>query len=107
MPHVIYLHSSLTITRLDRRGDGLSVRQLLSATRTDVVLALILAASSTCHCWWSPPRASTVARHGHAAGRARVVTSELGAGVALLFAVALLGSGTRLDLGRQRRRARS
>ena len=27
MPHVIYLHSSLTITRLDRRGEGLTVRR--------------------------------------------------------------------------------
>jgi len=94
MPHVIYLHSSLTITRLDRRGDGLSVRELLSATRTDVVLALILAgvlnlsllvvAASSLD---GLPGTDTLE------GVHAVVTSELGAGVALLFAVALLGSG--------------
>lgn len=94
MPHVIYLHSSLTTTRLGRRGDGLSVRQLLSATRTDVVLALILAgvlnlsllvvaATSLA----GLPGTDTLA------GVHDVITSELGAGVALLFAVALLGSG--------------
>jgi manganese transport protein len=94
MPHVIYLHSSLTITRLGRRGEGLSVRELLSATRTDVVLALILAgllnlsllvvAAASLD---GLPGTDTLA------GVHAVVTSELGAGVALLFAVALLGSG--------------
>jgi manganese transport protein len=94
MPHVIYLHSSLTITRLDSRGEGLSVRELLSATRTDVVLALILAgvlnlsllvvAASSLD---GLPGTDTLQ------GVHAVVTSELGAGVALLFAVALLGSG--------------
>lgn len=94
MPHVIYLHSSLTTTRLGARGDGLSVRELLSATRTDVVLALVLAgllnlsllvvaATSLA----GLPGTDTLE------GVHAVVTSELGAGVALLFAVALLGSG--------------
>lgn len=94
MPHVIYLHSSLTTTRLGRRGDGLSVRELLSATRTDVVLALVLAgllnlsllvvAATSLD---GLPGTDTLE------GVHAVVTSELGAGVALLFAVALLGSG--------------
>ncbi len=94
MPHVIYLHSSLTITRLGRRGEGLTVQQLLSATRTDVVLALVLAgllnlsllvvAAASLD---GLPGTDTLA------GVHEVVTSELGAGVALLFAVALLGSG--------------
>ena len=43
MPHVIYLHSSLTVDRLGDRGARLSVRQLLSATKFDVIVALILA----------------------------------------------------------------
>jgi manganese transport protein len=94
MPHVIYLHSSLTTTRLDRRGSGLTVRELLSATRTDVVLALVLAgvlnlsllvvAAASLE---GLPGTDTLQ------GVHEVVTSELGAGVALLFAVALLGSG--------------
>jgi manganese transport protein len=94
MPHVIYLHSSLTIGRLGRRGTGLTVPQLLSATRTDVVLALILAgilnlsllvvAAASLH---GLPGTETLS------GVHQVVTSELGSGIALLFAVALLGSG--------------
>jgi manganese transport protein len=94
MPHVIYLHSSLTTSRLGSRGEGHSVRQLLAATRMDVALALILAgllnlsllvvAATSLN---GLPGTDTLQ------GVHRVVTSELGAGVALLFAVALLGSG--------------
>lgn len=94
MPHVIYLHSSLTTSRLGSRGEGKSMRQLLAATRTDVVLALILAgllnlsllvvAATSLD---GLPGTDTLQ------GVHAVVTSELGAGVALLFAVALLGSG--------------
>lgn len=94
MPHVIYLHSSLTVGRLGTRGDGIPVPQLLSVTKVDVVLALVLAgllnlsllvvAAANLE---GLPGTDTLE------GVHRVVTSELGAGVALLFAVALLGSG--------------
>lgn len=94
MPHVIYLHSSLTVDRLGRRGEGVSVRQLLSATKIDVVLALVLAgilnlsllvvAAANLN---GLPGTDTLE------GVHSVVTTELGAGVALLFAVSLLGSG--------------
>jgi len=94
MPHVIYLHSSLTVTRLGRRGEGLSIPALLSATRSDVVLALILAGMLNLSLLVVAaasldglPGTDTLT------GVHAVVTSELGAGVALLFAVALLGSG--------------
>ncbi len=94
MPHVIYLHSSLTIDRLGARGRNVSIPQLLSATRLDVVLALILAgllnlallvvaATSL----YGVPGTDTLE------GVYGLISSELGAGVALLFAVALLGSG--------------
>lgn len=94
MPHVIYLHSSLTTTRLGSRGEGRSVRQLLSATRTDVVLALLLAGLLNL----SLLVVAATSLQGLEGtdtleGVHAVVTSELGAGVALLFAVALLGSG--------------
>jgi manganese transport protein len=94
MPHVIYLHSSLTVTRLDRRGDGLSVRDLLSVTRTDVVLALILAGVLNLSLL-VVAAASLQGRPGTntLSGVHGVIASDLGAGVALLFAVALLGSG--------------
>ena len=94
MPHVIYLHSSLTTSRLDHRGEGLGLAALLRATRVDVGLALavagvlnlsllVVAAASL----KGLPGTDTLT------GVHDVVTSELGAGVALLFAVSLLGSG--------------
>ncbi len=94
MPHVIYLHSSLTVTRLDGRGDGLSVRDLLSVTRTDVVLALLLAGLLNLSLL-VVAAASLQGRPGTdtLTGVHAVITSDLGVGVALLFAVALLGSG--------------
>jgi manganese transport protein len=94
MPHVIYLHSSLTVTRLDGRGDGLSVRELLSVTRTDVVLALLVAGLLNLSLL-VVAAASLQGRPGTdtLAGVHEVITSDLGVGVALLFAVALLGSG--------------
>ncbi|MTB88399.1 Nramp family divalent metal transporter [Aeromicrobium senzhongii] len=94
MPHAVYLHSSLTADRLGRRGEDSSVRELLAATRTDVVLALILAgvlnlglllmAAANLQ---GMPGTDTIA------GAHELIGSEIGAGVALLFAVALLGSG--------------
>ncbi|MGI9084386.1 MAG: Nramp family divalent metal transporter [Aeromicrobium sp.] len=94
MPHVIYLHSSLTVTRLGDRGRNVSLRDLLSATRADVVLALLLAGLLNLSLLvvaaaglQGLPGTDTL-NGAHA-----VVSSELGAGVALLFAVALLGSG--------------
>jgi manganese transport protein len=94
MPHVIYLHSSLTVTRLGERGKNMSVRDLLSATRADVAAALLLAGVLNLSLLvvaaaglQGLPGTDTLA------GAHAVVSSELDAGVALLFAVALLGSG--------------
>ena len=94
MPHVIYLHSSLTVTRLGDRGKNVSLRDLLSATRADVVLALLLAGLLNLSLLvvaaaglQGLPGTDTL-NGAHA-----VVSSELGAGVALLFAISLLGSG--------------
>jgi len=94
MPHVIYLHSSLTVGRLGTRGEGIPIPQLLAVTKVDVVLALFLAgilnlsllvvAAANLN---GLPGTDTLE------GVHNVVTSELGAGVALLFAVSLLGSG--------------
>ncbi|WP_202124511.1 Nramp family divalent metal transporter [Actinomadura physcomitrii] len=94
MPHVIYLHSSLTAARFDERGRGLAVAALLRATRVDVVSALLVAgllnlsllvvAATSLH---GLPGTGTLA------GVHDVVASRLGGGVALVFAVALLSSG--------------
>ncbi len=93
MPHVIYLHSSLT-TELPRRFGSTPLPALLRATRLDVGLALavagvlnlsllVLAASAL----FGRDGTDTLS------GVHEVVASELGAGIALLFAVSLLGSG--------------
>jgi manganese transport protein len=94
MPHVIYLHSSLTSDRLGARAEGLSVAQLLRATKADVVLALavagllnlsllVVAATSL----EGVPGTETLK------GVHDLISSKVGGGVALLFAVALLASG--------------
>lgn len=94
MPHVIYLHSSLTTSRLGRRSAGLSLSALLAVTRVDVGVALALAgilnlallvvAATSLH-----GLPGTDSLHGVY----HLLDSQLGAGVAILFAVALLSSG--------------
>jgi len=94
MPHVIYLHSSLTATRLDGRGAWLPIRGLLSVTRADVALALTFAGILNLSLL-VVGAASLQGRPGTEtlSGVHAVISSDLGTGVALLFAVALLGSG--------------
>lgn len=94
MPHAVYLHSSLTAGRLGERGEQSSVRELLAATRIDVVLALLLAGMLNLGLLLMAaanlqglPGTDTIA------GAHELISSEIGVGVALLFAVALLGSG--------------
>lgn len=94
MPHVIYLHSSLTVGRLGTRGEGIPVPQLLSVTKVDVILALFLAGLLNLSLLVvAAANLDGLPGTDTLEGVHRVVTSELGAGVALLFAVALLGSG--------------
>src|SRR6478672_1817446 len=45
MPHVVYLHSALTRDRFGHFEPGPARRRLLSATRTDVLFAMVLAGS--------------------------------------------------------------
>lgn len=94
MPHVVYLHSSLTSQRLGSRGRGRSIQQLLIATRIDVVAALAVAGVLNlallvvaAHSLTGLPGTDTLP------GVHRIIESQLGVGVAILFAVALLGSG--------------
>ncbi|KHL18601.1 manganese transport protein [Mumia flava] len=94
MPHVIYLHSGLTSGRLGRRGLLRSTRELIAATRVDVVVALVVA--GTLNLALLLVAATSLAGlpgTDTLEGVHALMTSELGAGVALLFAVALLGSG--------------
>jgi manganese transport protein len=94
MPHVIYLHSALTKSRVSC-GDGAERRELLRFQRLDVTIALgaaglinlamLFVAASVFHTG-GPGVDSLEAAH---AGLARLV----GGGAALAFAVALLASG--------------
>lgn len=94
MPHAIYLHSALTTERHAAARATQPMATLLRATQLDVTLALalagllnlsllLLAATSL---FGLPGTDSLEGAHV-------VITHELGAGVGLLFAVALLGSG--------------
>jgi manganese transport protein len=95
MPHVIYLHSALTKSRVSC-GDDAERRELLRFQRLDVVMALgaaglinlamLFVAASVFHHTGGPRVDSLEAAH---AGLARLV----GGGAALAFAVALLASG--------------
>lgn len=94
MPHVIYLHSGLTSARPGVRTRGASLRQLLGATRVDVVVALLVAGALNL----ALLLVAAGSFHGLAgadtlAGVHALMSDRLGAGVAILFAVALLGSG--------------
>lgn len=94
MPHVIYLHSALTVDRLGTRGRNVSIPHLLSVTRTDVTLALIFAGFLNLSLLVvAAASLFGVDGTGTLQGVHGVISSELGIGVALLFAVALLGSG--------------
>lgn len=94
MPHAVYLHSSLTADRLGRRGERSSVAELLAATRTDVVLALLLAGlMNLALLLMAAANLYGLAGTDTIDGAHALISSEIGAGVALLFAVALLGSG--------------
>jgi manganese transport protein len=95
MPHVVYLHSALTKSRVSCRDDA-ERRELLRFQRLDVVIALgaaglvnltmLFVAASLFHRTGAGGAGSIEAAH---AGIARLV----GGGAALAFAVALLASG--------------
>src|SRR5262252_6453772 len=95
MPHVIYLHSALTKSRVSC-GDDAERHELLRFQRLDVIvalgaaglinLAMLFVAASVFHHTGGPGVDSLEAAH---AGMARLV----GGGAALAFAVALLASG--------------
>jgi manganese transport protein len=95
MPHVVYLHSALTSTRLMPRSDD-EKRELLHFQRLDVGLAMGLAG------FINIAMLVVAAQLFHDSGRTGVSTIEgahagfaalLGGGAALAFAVALLASG--------------
>ncbi len=95
MPHVVYLHSALTQSRITPEGDD-EKRSILRFQRTDVLVALGLAGVINL------TMLVIASALFHESGRTGVDTIEgahagfeamLGSGAALAFAIALLASG--------------
>jgi manganese transport protein len=95
MPHVIYLHSSLTQSRIVPESDE-QARKLLRYTKVDVVIAMTIA--GLINVSMLVMAASTFFRTGHKdvesiEGAHRTLEPLLGSASSTLFAVALIGSG--------------
>ena len=96
MPHVVYLHSALTKSRV-ACSDGAERRQLLRFQRVDVLIAL--GAAGLINLAMLCVAASLFSRPGspHATASLEAAHTELGrmvgGGAALAFAIALLASG--------------
>jgi manganese transport protein len=95
MPHVIYLHSALTKSRVACRDDA-ERRELLRFQRLDVLIAL--GAAGLINLAMLFVAASLLRGHGAAGGGSIQAAHEslgrlVGGGAALAFAVALLASG--------------
>ncbi|MGS0685701.1 Nramp family divalent metal transporter [Nakamurella sp. GG22] len=94
MPHVVYLHSALSRDRFGKVAPGPTRRRLLSATRTDVFFAMILAGTVNI----AMLLLAASALRGQQGvdtieGAHAAVTDSLGPAVGTLFAVGLLASG--------------
>ncbi len=94
MPHVVYLHSALTRDRFGRIPPGEPRRRLLSATKTDVGVAMVLAGTVNIAMLLL---AASALRGSDGVdsieGAHAAVEQSLGPAVGLLFAIGLLASG--------------
>ncbi len=95
MPHAIYLHSQLAKDRHpDARSTPARLRQIIKATRIDVVLALILAgAVNIGMLLLAASTLGGVSGTDTIEGAHDAITSSLGPVVGVAFAVGLLASG--------------
>ncbi len=94
MPHVVYLHSALSRDRFGKVPAGPQRRRILSGTRTDVVLAMLLAGTVNV----SMLLLAASALQGQDGvdtleGAHAAVTRTLGPVIGLLFGIGLLVSG--------------
>ncbi|GAA3658292.1 Nramp family divalent metal transporter [Nocardioides ginsengisoli] len=94
MPHAIYLHSALVVHRFDpaRRDDAVKTR-LLRTTRTDVLIAMTVAGVVNLSMVLLAAAALGGLGVDTIEGTHAAMADQLGAGVAVLFALALLASG--------------
>jgi len=94
MPHAIYLHSALARDRHGTTADPVRIRRLLSATRLDVVLALLIAGSvNIAMLLLAAASLSGVAGTDTIEGAHAAIGTALGPVVAAVFGVGLLASG--------------
>jgi manganese transport protein len=94
MPHVVYLHSALARDRFGRTPDDTRIGPLLSATRTDVGIAMVIAGGVNISMLLLAASAlNGVEGTDTIAGAHDAVRSGLGASIGVLFAVGLLVSG--------------
>ncbi len=94
MPHAIYLHSALARDRHGVTADPVRIRRLLTATRVDVVLALVIAGSvNIAMLLLAASSLSGVAGTNTIEGAHAAIGSALGPVIATVFGVGLLASG--------------
>lgn len=94
MPHAIYLHSALARDRHGVSADPARIRRLLTATRIDVVLALLIAGSvNIAMLLLAASSLSGVAGTNTIEGAHAAIGSALGPVIATVFGVGLLASG--------------
>jgi manganese transport protein len=94
MPHAIYLHSALARDRHGTTQDPARIRRLLTATRIDVVLALVIAGSVNVAMLLLA--ASSLAGVGGTTtieGAHAAIATALGPVIAAAFGIGLLASG--------------
>ena len=94
MPHAVYLHSALTRDRFGKIEPGVLRRRLISATRTDVVLAMLLAgAVNISMLLLAASGLRGLDDVDSIEGAHAAISGILGPVVGTLFAVGLLASG--------------
>lgn len=94
MPHAIYLHSSLVNDRHGSEHDDQHKWSLIRATRVDVVAALLLAGAVNIGLLLLAASAlGGVEGTDTIEGAHRAITTHLGQGVGVIFAIGLLASG--------------
>ncbi|MFC6356095.1 Nramp family divalent metal transporter [Luethyella okanaganae] len=94
MPHAIYAHSALARDRWVGRDPSLTTRRLLTATRWDVSIAMVIAGSvNLCILLLAAASLQGMAGTDSLEGAYVALEQSMGAVVATLFAVGLLASG--------------
>ncbi|AGW40583.1 transport protein [Leifsonia xyli subsp. cynodontis DSM 46306] len=94
MPHAIYLHSALARDRHGATDDPGRIRTLLSATRLDVVLALIVAgAVNIAMLLLAAASLPGVPGTDTIEGAHAAITAALGPAIGVIFGIGLLASG--------------